>query len=300
MVCEFAMQGSATAVAPPDSMGQPQRFLFVANSRPLFRGTVGAVVILSLILAWVWWSGRIKNVDASYVGLLIAIIALGPPLNLWMRLRAVRRSAASLGHVEFDHKGVRWKRPDGTNGYDIAWDEVEHAKVDAPNFTVVLFRRDGGPATIIGALSQHGVPSGEVILERFGEIVELVSTKVQASPHGQSAERSRAKQDAHIQQAAKRALLMGGFSCLTAASVYVANTALGACLHWTRWLLPMPVLIGGFGLLFLVAGLRLRGGKYPLVSPLYHPSVFVIVFRFLVVASVANFVFAAVANSFYP
>ncbi len=299
LIYEAAMHADTATIVPMELTEHRQRFAFVANPRPLFRGTVGAVVILSIGFVWAWWSGRIKNVDAGYIGMVVAIVAVVPPLMYWLQLRGTRRSAASLGHVEVDDAGVRWQRPDGSIGFNVLWVDVSSATVDARNFTIVLFRRDGGPASIVGALSQHGVPSGAVVLERFDEIVELVSLKVQASPFKESVDPSAAKVNAHLQQAARRTLWLGLGGCLTAVAVYAANMALAARLNWTRWLLPMPLVIGGFSLLALVAAVRLRRGNAPLLSPIYLPSYRTTVVRFFVVASLANFILMAIANTIY-
>jgi hypothetical protein len=220
----------ALATSSPDTLagGNPQRFSFVANTRPFFRGAVGGITVLALGFAWFWWTGRLHP-DATFVGIVVVSFTLVPPFTVWRQRRHV---AASLGLIEIDDDGVRWQRPDGTMGFNVPWREVSRATVDSPNFTVVLLQRDSSPV-LIGAISQYGVPSGTVILQRFGEIVEVVSGKVPTSPHGGSRDPA----------AARRMILVNVAGCLTAMALYLTNVAIAGRLHWTRWLVPMPGVI---------------------------------------------------------
>jgi hypothetical protein len=187
-------------VSAPDQ--QPRvaqhKFAFVMNRRPLIQGTIGAVVILGLGFGWSWWTGRIKYVDATYYAILIASITLVPAFMLHRLLRGTRQAAATLGHIELDDSAARWLRPDATFGFNVSWSDVDHATFDQRNSTAVLFQRGGGAGVILGALGQYGTPSGSVVLERFDELVAVVSWKVPTSDHRAGTTRSRAQDTAPV------------------------------------------------------------------------------------------------------
>lgn len=205
--------------------------------------------------------------------------------SLRRRLLDARRDARSLGTIELDHQGVRWWRGDGSLGFDIRWNDVALATIDAANFTILLRTLDGSPV-LLGALSPQEMPSGQVVLERFGEIVELVERQVPSARH----------QGTKDPAAGRSIIGLGLLTCLMAGALYAANRALGAQLHWHRFVLLMPVVIGGTGLVIVSGGVRVRIGRGALISPLYGPGYRAKVVRFLVVATVANFVLLGAVN----
>lgn len=286
------------STSAPDSSAGRHRFAFVVNRRPAIYGSVGAVVILFVGYGWSWWTGRIHSVDATFIATMIAWTTLVPAFMLRRTLRNAQQWAASFGHIEVGDIGARWSRPDGTFGFDVPWSEVDRATFDLRNSTVLLFPSAGGTGAFLGALGQYGTPSGFVVLERFEQLVSFISAKVQTSAHDAGANRSRAAESTFLDLVAKRTLLLGAASCVTAAGVYAANLALQAHFGWNRLLLPTPLLIGATGVLAIIAGLRIRTGTGPQISPLYSPDYRVKVLRFLAVASAANFVLVGVVNAF--
>lgn len=273
--------------ARPNYEGSTRQFAYVPNARPVVQGTVGALVLLSLSFVWVWWSGRMAHVDATFVGVMVASVVVGIGVRTTLVWRRVRRAASAVGQVEVNAEGVTWTRQDASIGFTETWTDIERATVDARNSMVILFRPDNGPL-LIGVLSEHGVPSGFVVLERFGEFVEFVSARVPLEAHAGSKDEA----------AGRRTLLLGLVTSAVAAVLYGANLLVAHCFDWTRLLVHMPVVVGAVGLLTLVAGARVRAGKGPLVSPIYAGSHQAGIIRFLVVASVSNFVLLVVVNAF--
>ena len=149
------------------------RFFYVANTKAILQGLIGAVVILSVGYTWAWWTGRTHYVDATYTVITMASITIVPALLLWGQLRSARRAAATCGAVEYDDLGLRWRRPDASLGFDLAWSDVERTTVDLVNSTILVFRRDGD-ALLVGTLTGMS----HVQLENFSELVELVNKKV--------------------------------------------------------------------------------------------------------------------------
>lgn len=277
--------GTGLAVAASANPGARQ-FAFVANAQPVVRGAIGGVVVLSLLAAWAWWSGRLQHADATYLVVMASIAAGSCAFVVWRLWRSARAAALTLGYIEVDDEGVRWHRGDEAPGFEVRWNDVERATVDARNSIVVLFPRGASPV-VVGVLSQHGVPSGAVVPERFEEIAEFVDARVPSAPHVGAGNGA----------AARPSLLLGLLSVVAAGALYGANVAIAEHLHWTRWLVPMPAFVGAVGLLVLLAGVRIRTGKGPLISPLYGRAYRGTVVRFLVVASIANFVLVSVANT---
>ena len=280
---------SSSPILSVDEAGgpPPRRFRFVANPGPLIHGGIGGTAILLVAFAWAWWIGRIRDVDTTYLGVLLASAGVSVVFIVGSIWRNARRAASALGCLEFDQQGVRWNRADASLGFTALWTDIERATVDSSNATVVLFRCDAAPI-IIGVLSQHGVPSGFVLPEKFEEIVTLVTGRVPTSPHLGSTDST----------AGGRTVRLGALVCVVAGSLFVADTLLEGLFGWGRLIVHMPIFIGAFGVLTVVAGARIRAGKGPLVSPLYTPTYRTTIIRFLVVASLANFVLLVVVNSF--
>jgi hypothetical protein len=277
------------------STSPASRFAFVVNRGPVLRGGLLGAGLLCLGFGWAFATGRVQAVDWSFAAVVIGSIVLVPPFVVFRMLSGSAKAAAALGQLEVDDLGARWVRPDSTFGFDLRWADVERATFDDRNSTVVLFRREGGSA-ILGVLGQHGVPAGNVVIERFGELVERVRARVPTTDHWAEANVIAAKENTRVKEAGDRALKLGALSCLVAALVYGANLAVAAQLHWKRFLVAMPVFIAVVGAITLLAGFKIRSGKGPQVSPLYAPGYPATIYRFLAVATVANGVLVAMLN----
>jgi hypothetical protein len=269
--------------AAPSGFAQ---FAFVRSARPLVQGTIIAVGLLTALAAWAAWTGRLRYADGTYAAVMIACVVGGVALTLGRMWRTAGRAAAALGRLELDDTAVRWRQVDGSLGFDVAWTEVARATVDARNDTVLLFKHDGG-AIPLGVLSSRWTPAGFVVLERFAEIVARVSAKVPTAPHAGSADTATAR----------RLLTLGAVTAAVAAGLYAANVALAARLHWHRLVAIMPIVVGLIALVTIVAGVRVRAGHGPLLSPIYGPSHRAAMLRFLVVATIANFALLALYNA---
>jgi hypothetical protein len=275
--------GTVPSTGCPDS----RQFAFVANPRPLILGSIiGGLSALVLMALWAWRNVRLRDpMDVVVVAFAVTAGLMAGGVSVRRRLLHARRDARSLGHIELDDRGVRWRQRDGSLGFDVDWKDVALATTDASNFTVLLRLLDGSPV-LLGVLSEQHVPSGQVVLERFGELVEMVERKVPSAKHPGTKD-----------PAAGRSVIgLGLLTCLMAGALYAANRELGVQLHWHRLLLLMPAVIGGIGLVIVIGGVRVRIGRGALISPLYGPGYRAKVVRFLVVAAVANFVLLGVMN----
>jgi hypothetical protein len=247
---------------------------------------LGGLAALVLMALWAWRNVPLRDpIDVVIVAFALAAGLMAGGASIRRRWLDARHDARSLGYIELDDQGVRWWQRDGSLGFDIHWKDVALATIDASNFTILLRMLDGSPV-LLGALSQQDMPSGQVVLERFGEIVELVEHKVPSARH----------QGTKDPAAGRSVIGLGLLTCLMAGALYAANRELGAQLHWHRLLLLMPVVIGGIGLVIVIGGVRVRIGRGALISPLYGPGYRAKVVRFLVVATVANFVLLGVMN----
>lgn len=283
------MHGHDPATGPVSSTDcyDSRQFAFVANRRPLILGAlIGGLSALVLMVLWAWRNVPLRDpMDGVAVVFALAAGLMAGGVSIRRRGSEARSTARSLGHIELDDQGVRWWQQDGSLGFDVHWKDVALATIDASNFTILLRMLDGSPV-LLGALSQQDSPSGEVVLERFGELVERVESKVPSAKH----------QGTKDPAAARSVIGLGLLTCLMAGALYAANRALGAQLHWHRLHLVMPVVIGGIGLVIVLGGVRVGIGRGALISPLYDPGYRAKVVRFLVVTIVANFMMLGIVN----
>jgi hypothetical protein len=280
----FRAVSIAETSAAPDvgaaPVGVPWRFAFVPSARPLVFGTLGGLAVVGAWFLWVWRTGRMGEIDAASISVLLGSVVAAVALVIGRLYHTARRTAATLGHVELDEGGVRWRWRDGSLGFDVPWAAVERAAFDHRNGIAVLYQREGGPI-LVGVLSDNGMPDGFVVPERFGELAALVKERVPEVAAG---------------GAAAGALRLGLLTCAVAAGLGGTNQILGAWLGWRGQLLTAPALMGALGALIVIAAARIRAGRGPLVSPLYSPSYRARVLRTLVVVSAANFLLLALVN----
>lgn len=274
---------SAEELAPDVSR---RRFDFVANPQPVVRGAIGGVAILAALFAWALATGRVHDVDATYLLVVVACSAASVSFVVFNMLRNAKRAAAALGYVEIDTRGVRWCRSDAPPVFDAAWNDVERATVEPKNATLILHRREA-PPLLIGVFTQNGIPSGYVVPEKFEQIAALVAAKVPSTTHRGSASPA----------ASARVARIGALGCAVAAALFGANEILASRFGWSHVLVHMPLFVGAVALLQLFAAARIRAGNGPLVSPLYGDAYGKTFARFLLVASISNFVVVVVVNS---
>lgn len=282
------MSIAETSAAPDAEIlaaGAARRFAFVPNLRPLLSGALIGSGVLGALFLGAWRSGRLGEIDGTFVAVLLGSVAFAVALVVGGGYRTARRTAATLGHVELDDRGLRWRWGDGSRGFDAPWAAIDRAAFDARNCVAVLYRREGGPL-LVGVLSEHGVPAGTVVPERFGELAALVKARVPEAPAGGGA------------GAAPSALRLGLLCGAVAAILYGANLALGASLGWRRQLVTAPALLGLVGALITLAAARIRAGRGPVVSPLYSPGYRARVLRFLIVLSLGNFLLLWLLNGY--
>jgi hypothetical protein len=263
-----------------------QRFAFVANSRSFMRAAFIAQLLLLAGAMWALHSGRIGELDSAYIGVIATCVLVLPPLLAGAMLLSARRDAAILGGIELDGDGIRWRKPDASFVFNVAWSDVECATADGRRFTLVLSRRAGEPV-VIAALAPNGLASDLVVLERFQDLLKLVEDRVPVSGHSGRGDPS----------AARRTVFLGLHGGLTSAALYAVNTAIGSRFKWTEALLTIPSIVGVFALIILVAGIQLFLRRAPLVSPLYNPAYQAQVRRVLVLAAVLNFVLLVFSNA---
>lgn len=268
-----------------DRDGSRKRFDFVANPQPVIRGAFGGVAILAVFFAWALATGRVRNVDATYLSVVVGGSAASVAFVVSNTLKNAKRAAAALGHVEIDARGIRWCRPEAAPVFDATWTEIERATVEPKNATLILHRLGAAPL-VLGIFSPDGIPSGYVIPGKFEEIRALVEAKVPCATHRGSASPA----------AGARVAKIGALGCLVAVGLYGANQMLAAAFGWKDLLVHMPIFVGAVALLQIFAAVRLRAGKGPLVSPLYGDAYGKTFARFLFVASISNFVLVIVWN----
>ncbi len=259
------------------------RFEFRAARRPIWAGVIGGIAVVALLAVWAWWTGRLRNADVTYAVIMVAC-TFGSALFVGSRiLGSSRKAALAMGGIELDVQCIRWRRGDGSIGFEVSWDVLQGATVEPRNRQIVLRRRDSSPVLI-------GNGSGHVVLERFFELERALTSRVSVEQHTGSSDRS----------AARRVSLYGVICVLVSVGMYGANAAVGVWLNWTRLMTPMPILLAGMGLLAIIAGLRIWLGRGPLVSSLYSPGYPRALVRFLVVSVVADAVLVAVVNGLRP
>jgi hypothetical protein len=262
---------------------EPARFEFKGGQRSIRNGLIGGVVFMLAVALWAWATGRLRHVDLAFAGVMVGCVAGSVLVVGWRILRGARQGALMLGAIELDGESVRWRKGDGSLGFDVPWTAIEHGIVERSRRQILLRVRDAAPVLL-------GETSGFAELDRFDELERRVAGRVPVEPHQGSG-------NAEV----GRKIARSGLVWLAAgATMYGVNLGLASALHWTRALALIPGLLGATGLVLLLAGFRIGLGRGPLHSPLYNPAYPAPQLRFLLIATACNLVLVAVRNGLAP
>lgn len=216
---------------------------FVSSIRPTIQGFTGAVVLIAVGGTWAWSTGR-ATLEMVALWIVIAVVAL--PIVAVQRRASLAAHAKTLGQIEVDDSGIRWRRPDATLHFTTSWADIERVVMDVS--TLLLVMREGSAFPL--AVFENGTPSAQYAIDRRDELVELIRKRVPIEAHVAAPNVA----------AGTRAMLVGLGVCVAGAALYGANLVAASLLHWDRFLVMMPAVMGGLGLLTIGAGQRLRSG----------------------------------------
>lgn len=251
-------------------------FTFRFKSRSLALSCIGSSVFLLLLAAVGCLSGYVRP-DTGWIATVLGA-GIGVPLLYWWRLsRLWRRQVQSLGAIELDARGLRWRRPD-TVAFSAEWPEVKQVIFDRPHRSVQIFLSERPPFLIQDA--------GFGAIDRFGELCSAFAERATCAEFDGRT----------LKKAGLRSLLLGAAALLVAACLYGANLLARQQLGWHRGTWSFPIFICAVGLLYLLAGVRIVMGRGTQLAATRMQQAPRQMLRFLGVAVCGNFAILLALN----
>ena len=257
----------------------PAEFRFEVARASIVRSVLLGVLLFALLPVWGWWSGRMRNIDATYIAIIGSVSIAAALWVGWRTVRANETAAATMGTIAVDARGFRWCTSDGNLALEAAWEAVTTATIDR-RLRHILFTRNDAPPVLLG----YG--SGFIGIERFEQFEQALQAHVTVQPHTGETDRP----------AAARLIALGSVGIALAIGIYSLAPVFNSVFGWRRHIAATPIALGAVAFIIVMAGVRIGLGRGPLVSPLYASGYWKSVARFYVVLTLAHVVLLAVYN----